>query len=51
VLGHLPIETLWVDVMDELVTKFQKHEEWHSHLEKSGARVCDLFLEPPFGQV
>jgi hypothetical protein len=41
VLERSPTEALWVA---ELVNEFQKQEEWHSRLKKSGARVYDLIL-------
>jgi hypothetical protein len=47
----LAIEAFRVDVVDELVTKFQRQQEQCSRLEKSGARVCDLILGPPSGRV
>jgi hypothetical protein len=30
VLGHMPDETFWVEVVDELVVEFSKPEERHS---------------------
>jgi hypothetical protein len=39
-----------VEVVDELVAKFQKQEECRSHLERPNTRVYDLILGPPTGQ-
>jgi hypothetical protein len=43
-------ETFHVEVVDEMVAEFQKLEEWRSWLERSGSRIWDLLLGPPFGQ-
>jgi hypothetical protein len=45
-----PNEAFWVEVVDELVAKFQKQEERRSHLERPDTRVYDLILGPPTGQ-
>jgi hypothetical protein len=50
VLGRLPDETFWVEVMDELVAKLWRLEELCSRLEWPGVRICDLLLGPPLGQ-
>jgi hypothetical protein len=50
-LGHSPDETFRLEVVGELVAEFQKLEEWRSRLERPGARVYDLLLLPPHGQV
>jgi hypothetical protein len=42
VLGRLPNETFRVEVMDELVAKFQRQEELCLRLVGLGARICDL---------
>jgi hypothetical protein len=49
-LGHSPDEAFWVEVMDELVVKFQKLEEQHSQLEWPSARIFDMLLGPPSGR-
>jgi hypothetical protein len=49
-LGCSPDETLQVEVVGELVAKFQKVEEQHSRLEQPGMRICDLLVWPPTGQ-
>jgi hypothetical protein len=46
VLGCSPNETFRVEVMDELVAKFQRLEELCSRLEGPTVRICDLLLEP-----
>jgi hypothetical protein len=51
VLGHSPDETFRLEVVGELVAEFQKLEERRSRLERPGARVYDLLLLPPHGQV
>jgi hypothetical protein len=50
VLEHSPTEALRVEVVDELVDKFEKQEERRSRLEKTSVRVCDLILGPPSGR-
>jgi hypothetical protein len=45
-LGCSPDETIQVEVVDELVAKFQKPEERCSWLERPGARIYDLLLVP-----
>jgi hypothetical protein len=47
VLGRPPDETVWVEIMDELVAQFQKLEDQYSWLELPDARICDLLLRPP----
>jgi hypothetical protein len=49
-LGHSPNETFHMEVVGELVMKFQKLEEWHSQLERPAMRICDLLLRPPLGR-
>jgi hypothetical protein len=49
VLGHSPDETFQVEVVGELVAKFQRLEERCSRLEWPGMRICDLLLGPPPG--
>jgi hypothetical protein len=49
-LGRSLDETFLVEVVDELVAKFQKIEEWCSRLEMPGVRICDLLLGLPPGQ-
>jgi hypothetical protein len=46
VLGRLPSEVFQVDVVGDMVKKFQERAEWCSHLRDSGSRVCDLILGP-----
>jgi hypothetical protein len=46
VLGHSSNETFWVEVTNELVTKFWRLEELCSQLKGPGARICDLLLGP-----
>jgi hypothetical protein len=43
-------ETFRVEVLDKLIAEFRKQEEWCSHLERPGTRVCDLILGPPSSQ-
>jgi hypothetical protein len=43
-LGCLLIKNFQVDVVGEMVAKFQEQEERCSHLETSGLRVYDLIL-------
>jgi hypothetical protein len=50
VLERSPTEALQVEVVDELVDKFEKQEERRSRLEKTSVRVCDLILGPPSGR-
>jgi hypothetical protein len=50
VLGLLPNETSWVDVMNELVSIFQRREELFSWLEGSAVRIYELLLGPPPSQ-
>jgi hypothetical protein len=50
VLGQLPNESSRVEVMNELVAKFQRQEELCSWLEGPGMRICDLLLGPPPSQ-
>jgi hypothetical protein len=50
VLERSPTEALRVEVVDELVDKFEKQEERRSRLEKTSVRVCDLILGPPSGR-
>jgi hypothetical protein len=47
VLGRSPNETFWVEIVDELIAKFWRQEEWRSCFERPGARVYDLILGPP----
>jgi hypothetical protein len=49
VLGRLPDETFQVQVMDELVSEFQRLEELWPRLERTGMRIFDLRLGPPLG--
>jgi hypothetical protein len=46
VLGSLPGNTSWVEVMNELATKFQELEKLCSRLKGLGVRICDLLLGP-----
>jgi hypothetical protein len=50
VLEHLPDETFWVEVLDELIAKFQRLEERCSWLEQPGTRIYNLLLGPPLSQ-
>jgi hypothetical protein len=50
VLGHLPDETFWVDVVGKLVAEFWRLVEWCSQLEHHGARICDQLHGPPLGR-
>jgi hypothetical protein len=49
VLRHSPTKAFRVEVVDELVTEFQKLER-QSCLEKPFMRVCALILGPPSGR-
>jgi hypothetical protein len=49
-LGCSPNDTFRVEVVGELVVKFQKLEERRSQLEHSAMRICDLLLGPPPGR-
>jgi hypothetical protein len=49
-LGHSPNDTFHMEVVGELVTKFQKLEEWRSRLERPAVRIYDLLLGPPPNQ-
>jgi hypothetical protein len=49
-LGHSTNKIFRVGVVDELIAKFQKQEERRTCLERSSARVYDLFLGPPSGR-
>jgi hypothetical protein len=44
VLSHSPNEAFRVEVVDELVTEFQKQKERRSCHENPDMRVCDLIL-------
>jgi hypothetical protein len=46
VLGHLPVEVFQVDVVGEMVVKYQEQMERWLYLETSGSRVYDLILGP-----
>jgi hypothetical protein len=46
VLGRLLIDVSQVDVVGEMVARFQDRAEWCSRLETSGSRVYNLFLGP-----
>jgi hypothetical protein len=50
VLRCSPNETSRVEVMNELVAKFQRWEELCSRLDGPGARICDMLLGPPPSQ-
>jgi hypothetical protein len=50
VLGHSPDESFQVEVMDELVAKFQRLEELCSWLERPGMRISDPLLGPSLDQ-
>jgi hypothetical protein len=50
-LGHSPNETFRVEVLGELVAKFQRLEERCSCLEQPGMRIYDLLLGPPSNRV
>jgi hypothetical protein len=39
-----------VAVVEQLVTKFWKQEEWRSCLERPSTRVCDLLIGLPSGR-
>jgi hypothetical protein len=47
VLGRSLDETSRVEIMNELIAKFQKLEELCSRLEGHGKRICRLLLGPP----
>jgi hypothetical protein len=49
VLEHSLDETFRVEVVDELIAKIWKLEEWRSRLERSGVRICDLLVGSPSG--
>jgi hypothetical protein len=51
VLERSPNEIFHMEVVDELVSKFQRLEERLSRLEWTAMRICDLLLGPPPGQV
>jgi hypothetical protein len=50
VLGSLPDETFWVEVVGELVAKFRRLEGLCSQLERPGATICNRLLGLPLGQ-
>jgi hypothetical protein len=50
VLGRSPDGTSRVEVVGELVAKFQMVEDWHSQLDWPTVRICDLLLVPPPGR-
>jgi hypothetical protein len=50
VLGCSPNETSLVEVMNELVAKFQRWEELCSRFEGPGTSICDLLLGLPPSQ-
>jgi hypothetical protein len=45
-LGRSTTEAFWVEVVDEMVTKFRKHEQ-RFYLEKPGVRDRNIILGPP----
>jgi hypothetical protein len=49
-IGCLPNDTIRMEVLGELVTEFQKLEEWCSRLKRPAVRICDLLLGPPPGR-
>jgi hypothetical protein len=49
VLGRSPNNTFHVEVVGELVAKFQKLEEQCSRLERHAVRICKQLLGPPPG--
>jgi hypothetical protein len=51
VLGNSPNEIFRVDVVGELVAKFQRLEQRRSWLERPTTRICDLLHGPPSGRV
>jgi hypothetical protein len=48
--GRSPNDTFHVEVVGELVAKFQKLEERRSQLERPVVRIYDLLLGPPPGR-
>jgi hypothetical protein len=48
--GCSPSGTFQVEVMNELVAKFQRQEELCSRLEEPGARIYYMLLGPPPSQ-
>jgi hypothetical protein len=50
VLGRLPGETSWVEVMNELTAKFHELEELCSQLKGPSMRICNLLIGPSPGQ-
>jgi hypothetical protein len=50
VLGCSPNDTFHVEVVGDLVAKFQKLEEWRSWLERPTARICGRLLGLPPSQ-
>jgi hypothetical protein len=49
-LGRSPNKTSRVEVMNDLVAKFQRWKELCSWLEGPGVRIYDLLLGPPPSQ-
>jgi hypothetical protein len=50
IFGCLPGETFRMQVMGEVVAKFQRLEELCLRPGQLGTRICDLLLDPPLGQ-
>jgi hypothetical protein len=47
----LPTEAFRVDVVAEMLAKFQEQAERRSRLKKFGVRICDLIFGPPSDRV
>jgi hypothetical protein len=50
VLANSPNETSWVELMNDMVTQFQRLEELCSRLLGPGAMICALLLGLPLNQ-
>jgi hypothetical protein len=50
-LGHSPTESFQVDVVGDMLAKFQEQEERCLRLKNSGMRVCNLILGSSDDQV
>jgi hypothetical protein len=44
VLGRLPVEVLYADVIGEMVVKFWEQAKWCLGLKAFGLRICGLIL-------
>jgi hypothetical protein len=51
VLGHLPVEVFYVDVVGEMVAKLWEQAERCLHVKDSGLRIYDLILSPTDSRV